>query len=44
MAEERRAIAAAAASFVQRGDVVMIDAGSTILHFSWKLACEEFSL
>ena len=40
MAEERRRIAAAAARFLAPGDVVMIDAGSTVLHFARKLAAE----
>ncbi len=40
MAEERRRIAAAAAGFLRRGDVVMIDAGSTVLHFARRLAAE----
>jgi DeoR/GlpR family transcriptional regulator of sugar metabolism len=44
MAEERRRIAVAAAEFLQRGDVVMIDAGSTVLHFARHIAAERKDL
>src|SRR5687767_9106742 len=40
MAEERRRMAAAAMTFLRPGDVVMIDAGSTVLHFARKVAAE----
>lgn len=40
MADERRRIAAAAAKLLRPGDVVMIDAGSTVLHFARRIAVE----
>ncbi len=40
MAEERGRIAAAAARFLRPGDVVMIDAGSTVLHFAQRIAAQ----
>jgi DeoR/GlpR family transcriptional regulator of sugar metabolism len=40
MAEERKAIAALAARRIRPGDVVMVDAGSTALHFARRVAAE----
>lgn len=40
LVEERSLIAARAATFVQPGDVLMIDAGSTTAHFARRLAAE----
>lgn len=44
MAEERRHIAAIAAGLIRPGDALMIDAGSTTLHFAQRLAVDAKDL
>ena len=44
MTEERERIAATAASLIQPREVLMIDAGSTTLHFARRLAAESRNL
>jgi DeoR family transcriptional regulator, glycerol-3-phosphate regulon repressor len=40
MAEERRRIAALAADLIRPGDALMIDSGSTVLHFAQRIAAD----
>ncbi len=44
MTEERERIAATAASLIEQREVLMIDAGSTTLHFARRLAAEAKNL